>query len=152
VTERTTKRELAATMEAALMATVIALNASPANVLRSMRGSIVDARVAYPQVLHVEIRDTNDELWRLATQDAEWSPTDPDSLVGRSIENAEIDDGTGELRCRLSDGSSLAVRPTAQERSDDPPSWELITPDGLVLEFGPGMRWQISSEDAHSEA
>jgi hypothetical protein len=134
-------------MEAALMATVVALNASPANVLRSMRGSIVDARVAYPQVLHVEIRDSAGELWRLATQDAEWSPVDPDSLVGRSIEDAEIDDGTGELRCKLSDGSSLDVRPAAREARDDPPNWELITPGGLVLEFGPGMRWQISSAD-----
>ena len=129
------------------MATVVALNASPANVLRSMRGSIVDARVAYPQVLHVEIRDSAGELWRLATQDAEWSPADPGSLIGRLIEDAEIDDGTGELRCRLSDGSSLDVRPTAREASDDPPNWELITPGGLVLEFGPGMRWQISSAD-----
>jgi hypothetical protein len=28
-----------------------------------------------------------------------------------------------------------------------PPYWELISPDGLVLEFGPGVRWQISSAD-----
>lgn len=127
------------------MATVVALSASPESVLRSMRGSIVGARIAYPQVLHVEIRDSGGELWRLATQDAEWSPADPSELVGHSIENAEIDDGTGELRCKLSDGLSLDVRPTAREASGDPPNWELITPDGLVLEFGPGMRWQISS-------
>jgi hypothetical protein len=43
-------------------ATVVALGASPATVLRSMRGSIVDARVAYPDVLHVEIRDSAGEL------------------------------------------------------------------------------------------
>jgi hypothetical protein len=132
-------------MEATLMATVVALNASPESVLRSMRGSIVDARIAYPQVLHVEIRDSDGELWRLATQDAEWSPADPSELVGRSIENAEIVDGTGELRCLLSGGLSLDVRPAGGETCGDPPNWELITPDGLVLEFGPGMRWQISS-------
>lgn len=76
-------RILAATMEAALMATVVALDASPANVLRSMRGSIVDAKKAYPDVLHVEIRDSAGELWRLATQDAEWLPADPPQLVGQ---------------------------------------------------------------------
>jgi hypothetical protein len=38
-----------------------------------LRGSITGARIAYPQVLHVEIRDSSGELWRLATQDAEWS-------------------------------------------------------------------------------
>jgi hypothetical protein len=65
-------------------------------------------------------------LWRLATQDAEWSPTDPTELVGKSIEDAEIDEETGELRCQLSGGSLLDVKPAAQEASDDPPNWELI--------------------------
>jgi hypothetical protein len=37
------------------------------------------------------------------------------------------------------------VKPAAQEASDDPPNWELITPGGVLLEFGPGVRWQISS-------
>lgn len=32
------------------MATVVALDSSPANVLRSMRGPIVDARTAYPDL------------------------------------------------------------------------------------------------------
>ncbi len=129
------------------MATVVALDASPANVLRSMRGSIVDARIAYPDVLHVEVRDPRGELWRLATQDAEWSPSDPGQLVGRSIDDAAIDRETGELRCVLSDGSVLDVRPAAIGAEDDPPSWELISPAGIVLEFGPGLRWQISSAD-----
>lgn len=139
-------------MEAALMATVVALDASPANVLRSMRGPIVDARLAYPDVLHVEVRDSSGELWRLATQDAEWSPSDPAELVGNSIDDAEIDEDTGELRCKLSNGSMLDVKPAAQEASDDPPNWELITPGGVVLEFGPGVRWQISSADAHASS
>lgn len=135
-------------MEAALMATVVALDASPANVLRSLRGSIVDARKAYPDILHVEVRDPKGELWRLATQDAEWSPSDPQELVGQAIDDAEIDEGSGELRCKLSSGSVLDVRPGAHEADDDPPNWELITPGGVLLEFGPGVRWQISGADA----
>lgn len=113
-----------------------------------MRGPIVGARLAYPNVLHVEVRDSSGELWRLATQDAEWSPSDPAELVGNSIEDAEIDEDTGELRCKLSNGSLLDVKPAVQEASDDPPNWELITPGGVVLEFGPGVRWQISSATA----
>jgi hypothetical protein len=31
-----------------------------------MRGSIVDARIAYPQVLHVEIRDSDEEALQRA--------------------------------------------------------------------------------------
>lgn len=130
------------------MATAVALDASPLNVLRSMRGKIVDARIAYPEVLHVEVKDSAGELWRLATQDAEWSPTDPAELVGRSVDDADIDKETGELRCKLSDGSLLDVRPAGREAEDDPPNWELISPDGLVLEFGPGVRWQIGSADS----
>lgn len=135
-----------------LMATAVALDASPLNVLRSMRGKIVDARIAYPEVLHVEVKDSVGELWRLATQDAEWSPSDPAALVGRSVDDADIDGKTGELRCKLSDGSVLDVRPAAREAEDDPPNWELITPDGLVLEFGPGVRWQIGSADSRPAA
>ncbi|HSZ14663.1 MAG TPA: hypothetical protein VK790_11585 [Solirubrobacteraceae bacterium] len=130
------------------MATVVTLDASPSSVLRSMRGTIVAARIAYPGVLHVEVRDSHGELWRLATQDAEWSPSDPSQLTERSIEDADIDENSGELRCRLSDGSMLDVKPMGFEKEDDPPCWELITPAGVVLEFGPGVRWQISSADA----
>ena len=130
------------------MATALALDASPAKVLRSMRGSIVAASLAHPDVLHVEIRDARGDIWRLATQDADWSPSDPDQLVGHSIEDAEIDEQTGELRCKLSDGVVLDLKPGAREANDDPPNWELITPGGVVLEFGPGLRWQISGADA----
>jgi hypothetical protein len=117
-------------------------------VLRAMRGLIVEARIAYPDVLHVEIRDSHGELWRLATQYAEWSPADQAQLVGRSIEDAHIDERSGELRCRLSDGSSLEVKPAAREAADDPPHWEVISPAGIVLEFGPGVRWQVSGVDS----
>lgn len=131
-----------------LMATVLALDASPTTVLRSLRGEVTDARVAYPDVLHVEGRDAHGGLWRLATQDAEWAPTDPAQLVGRSIDEAEIDEKSGALRCKLSDGSVLEIKPATGEADDDPPYWELIGPSGVVLEFGPGLRWQISSADA----
>lgn len=134
------------------MASLVALDASPATVLRSLRGSIVDARLAYPDVLHVEIRDTAGGLWRLATQDAEWSPSDPRELPGHSVEGASIEEGSGELRLELSDGARLIVMPGAREASDDPPNWELITPDGLFLEFGPGVRWQISDADTRISA
>ena len=102
------------------MATAVALDASPLNVLRSMRGQIVDARIAYPEVLHVEVKDSAGELWRLATQDAEWSPADPADLVGCSVDDADIDRETGELRCKLSDGSLLDVRPAPREAEGDP--------------------------------
>jgi hypothetical protein len=130
------------------MATSVALDTSPSTILRSLHGRIVDARIAYPEVLHVEVRDEAGELWRFATQDAEFRPADPASLVGQVLEEAKVDPTTVELRCRLSDGSQLVVVPAVEEAADDPPNWELITPDHLTLEFGPGLRWQIGSADA----
>lgn len=130
------------------MATIEDLDASPVKVLRSMRGSITDARQAYPEVLHLQTRDSRGDIWRLATQDAEWSPSNPTMLLGKSIEEVDIDETSGELRLSLSDGTLLEIRPAQREGEDDLPSWELITPSGLALEFGPGLRWQISSADA----
>lgn len=72
----------------------------------------------------------------------------PAILVGRAIEYANIDEDSGELRCTLSDGSRLDIKPAEVEDADDPPYWELISPAGVVLEFGPRVRWQISSADA----
>jgi hypothetical protein len=102
--------------------------------------------------------DSGRRLWRccwrnrdnLATQDAEWSPSDPAQLLGRSVDDAGIDAETGVLRCKLSDGSTLDVKPAARVAEDDPPNWELITPGGVVLEFGPGVRWQIGSADSRA--
>jgi hypothetical protein len=114
------------------------------DVLAGFRGRIVDVHVAYPEVLHVEVRDTLGRLWRLATQDATWSPRDPTALSGRAVVESSIDSRTGKLKCELSGGPAFIVTPAQQEADDDPPNWELFFPDGRLLEFGPGARWRIS--------
>lgn len=135
-------------MEMEPMTIVVAEKASLASLLRSLRGEIVSARMGYPEVLHLKIRDSDGDLWRLATQDAEWCPEDFAGLIGQEIEHAEIDEKTGELRCHLASGTVFSVRPAEQEAPDDPCNWELITPGGVALEYGPGVRWQISDANA----
>jgi hypothetical protein len=132
------------------MAAVISPDASLEDVLRSLRGSIVAVRPAYPNVLHVEVRDSKKDLWRLATQDADWSPSDPTKLLDRSIESAHLDGESGELCLGLSGGLSFKVVPATQEGDDDPPNWKLYTPDGLVIVFGPGGHWQFNRADEPS--
>ncbi len=129
------------------MATDVALSTSPASAMNSMRGLIVDAKLGYPQVLHLAIQDPEGRLWQFATQDAEWSPGDPKQLIDRSIEDAKIEPSSGALRLQLSDGTVFEVRPSDVEEKDDPPYWELLTPFGQVLEFGPGIHWQINEAD-----
>jgi hypothetical protein len=118
------------------------------NFIRSLRGAIVGARIAHPDVLHIAVCDPGGDIWRLATQDASWSPSDPAQMIGLAINDAQIDERNGNLCCKLSDGSTLHVKPSAMESADDPPNWELVGPTGVVLEFGPGMRWQFSNADA----
>lgn len=130
------------------MTMVVAEKASLASLLRSLRGEIVDARLAYPEILHLDVRDSDGDLWLLATQDAEWFPADPDALAGQIIESSEIDERTGELRCNLASGSVFVVQPAEQEAPDDPCNWELITPGGVALEYGPGPRWLIGDANA----
>lgn len=129
------------------MTMVVAEKESLASLLRSLRGEIVTARLGYPEVLHLNIRDPAGDDWHLATQDAEWSPADPAGLVGQIISSAEIDEKSRELRCKLADGSVFSVLPAKQEADDDPPNWELLAPGGVFLEYGPGPRWQIGDAD-----
>lgn len=120
------------------------VDASPISILQGMRGRIVAAQIAYPDVLHVEIRDAAGAVWRLATQSAGFCPADPGKLINRIVTDAALDPSTGALRCTLDDGTSFAVLPPGEAAQDDPPSWELLVGSSLLLEFGPGLRWQIA--------
>lgn len=128
------------------MATTVDRNSALIEVLAGFRGLIVDARIAYPEVLHLDVRDDQGELWQFATQDASWAPSDPAELREKSILGADIDWVTGRLRCELSEGATLTVTPAPQEEADDPPNWELFIPSGGMLEFGPGPHWQLVDE------
>lgn len=134
-------------MEMEPMTMVVAEKESLASLLRSLRGEIVTARLGYPEVLHLNIRDSAGDHWHLATQDAEWSPVDPDGLVGQVIESAEVDEESQQLHCYLGNGTVFSVKPARQEAPDDPCNWELLSPGGVILEYGPGPRWHIGDAD-----
>src|SRR4051794_37904649 len=127
------------------MATELALDTSPASALAGLRGVIVAARFAHPDVVQVTVRDAEGHNWRLASQDASVSPEDPKRLAGLSVEEARIDPRKMSLRCQLSNGSALEFPPAAESAAaGDPPYWELLTPRGQVLQFGPGAHWEIN--------
>jgi hypothetical protein len=123
------------------------INASVIDLLASLEGEIVAAGLAYPEVLHVDVRDRSGGRWRFATQDADWTPADPSRLLGLSVLGVEIDEDDGGLRWRLSDESLLEVVPADDAVAGDPPAWELFTPDGVFLAFGPGLRWRFGRAD-----
>jgi hypothetical protein len=60
------------------------------------------------------------------------------------VSSVEIDPTTIELRLSFGEDTVLVIGPARGPVEDDPPTWELITPDGLALEFGPGIRSNIA--------
>lgn len=130
------------------MTSVSVLNKAPTEIAIWMQGTIANAQIAHPDVLHIEFLDPAGERWFLATQDAEWSPTDPAQLVGHSIESTDLDPASGTLRLRLSGGLELAITPGARESDDDPPNWELFSPNGGAIEFGPGFLISLRSSES----
>jgi hypothetical protein len=103
--------------------------------------------VAHRDVLHVEVRDESGGTWRLASQDADWAPTEPATLVGQRVQRATLDPGRGELRLDLSGSEAVRIA-ESRDQSGELPTWELISPGGLALEFGPGLRWTVSQAQA----
>jgi hypothetical protein len=116
---------------------------SPAELLTRFRGTVIDVRPAYPETIHLEVLDADDGVWRLCTSDAGYSPSDPDLLRGRVIVAVEHEGPLGDLTVGFSDGSSFEVTVEPQTREDDPFNWMLFTPEGLVLEWGPGESWRL---------
>jgi hypothetical protein len=123
------------------MATVIP-DLSPADLLGRLRGTIVDAARGYPEVIHLGVRDDEGAVWKFSTWYADFSPTDPELLLGKTIVEVYFEP-SGRLTMSFSDDSEFDVRPEPEGSDDDLSTWSLLTPDGLSLQFRPRDRWTL---------
>jgi hypothetical protein len=137
---------LAAKLEGEQM-TVVTPDTLPLDILRRFRGKIFEAVPAYPEVLHLKVKDTGGGEWWFGTHEAEWSPSDPDALLGKTVIGAEFETGSGRLTIGFSDDSTFTVTSKHEGSPDDLEAWELFTPEGLVLAFGPNGQWQLGRGD-----
>jgi hypothetical protein len=117
---------------------------TPAELLGRMRGPIFKANIGYPEVMMFKIRDAESGEWWFATFDANFSPTDPDALLGKTVVRADLEEGTANLTIGFSDGSVLEVTGGDDEPDDDLETWSLLTPDDLALNYGPGNHWKLT--------
>ncbi len=117
---------------------------SPADLLARFRGPVLDARLTYPERVHFEVKDVHGGEWCLATWDADYLPSDPEVLHGKTVVSADLEDRSGTLSIGFSDGSAFRVIPDPYEPGDELEHWELFTPEGLVLHYGPGSRWRLA--------
>jgi hypothetical protein len=128
------------------MASVIP-DISPKQLLKDFRGPIVDAHPAYPETIHLEIRDAAGGLWKFATHDAYYSPSDPDVFPGKTVANVDLEGPLGNLTIGFSDGTDFRVTVEPQDAQDNPVNWRLYTPDGFILAWGPGVHWALKRGD-----
>jgi hypothetical protein len=116
---------------------------SPVELLAGLRGRIVHAEHGYPEVIQLRMIDSQGAEWRFSTADADYSPSDPDVLRGKTVVSADLVGPLGNLTIGFSDGTSFRVTMEPQDAPDDPANWRLRTPDGLYLEWGPGDSWAL---------
>lgn len=126
------------------MAPTVIPDISPTEILARVRGRIFKANPAYPETIQFRLTDAGGGEWWLATQWADYSPSDPDEILGKVVVDAELDEQTGSLAFSFSDGSEFKVTSLPQEEpGDDLEHWHLYTPEGLVLVWGPDAAWQL---------
>lgn len=126
---------------------LVTQNTSPADLLGRVRGPVKDARLTYPERVHLEVTDAVGGVWCLATWEAAYSPADPEELNGKTVVSTDLDDRSKVLTIGFSDGTCFTVTPIPDEEDDAIENWELFTPDDLLLSYGPWGRWKLGSAD-----
>lgn len=123
---------------------------------------ITSSGYAYSSVIHLVIVDTEGAVRRLASADAEYSFVDqdgdiqeytPELVLGKLAVEVTVDARTAILTISFDNGSCLRIGPEQVEDSltanlkagaaDDPPYWELLSPQVRAFAFGPGWRWRV---------
>jgi hypothetical protein len=133
-------------MEEGQMASVIP-DISPPELLARFRGRIIAANPAYPETIHLEVRDEAGDLWKFATHDAAYSPSDPCLFPGKTVVSVALEGPLGNLTVGFSDETDFRVTVEPQDAEDDPVNWRLYTPDGFILAWGPGVHWALKRAD-----
>lgn len=115
--------------------------------LRGLHGRVMAANFGYPDGLLLDVIDGKGQKWRFSTWDSAWEPHDPEAFLGHTLTGTSLDD-TGRLHMEFEGELVLTVTPGEFESWDDPPYWEILTPDGQTVEYGPGPSWRVKESNA----
>lgn len=116
--------------------------------LSSLRGKVTRSRIGYPDCLILSVRDEAGKDWTLVTVDSDWEPHDPQLLVDQTLLDTKLSRSGRVLTLTFDKGLRLLVTAGEYESWDDPPYWELLTPDDQSVEYGPGPSWHVSDAAA----
>jgi hypothetical protein len=117
---------------------------SPAGLLARVRGAVADAHLTYPERIQVNVLDAEGGLWRLISWWADYSPACPDQLLGKTVVDIDLD-AAGKVTVLFSDRTDFSITPVPDDEDDAIENWQLFTPEGLVLKYGPYGRWHMNN-------
>jgi hypothetical protein len=125
----------------------VALDTTPVDLLARFRGQVVATRLPHSKRVYLEISDAGGETWRLVGWEATQSANERGDREGKTVLGATVEDRSGELTVSFSDRSTLTLTPVGDESEDAIEHWEIFTPEGLILAYGPRGRWLLGRAD-----
>jgi hypothetical protein len=125
----------------------VALDNTPVHLLARFRGVVVGTRLPHSRRTYFEVIDAAAGKWRLRTWRTTCSSTDDGNHLGKTVLGVAIDERSGVLEISFSDGSACFLRPHKDDDDDAIENWEIFTPEGLILAYGPQGRWLLGRAD-----
>jgi hypothetical protein len=133
------------------MSTVIP-DISPSDLLGRFRGTVSDAHNPSSSRVRLDVRDGAGGKWHLVSWEASYVSSETGRLEGKVIVEVGLDPASEVLTVGFSDNSQLTLTPQREPAEEAIEDWELFTPDGLVLAYGPRGHWQLSRSDGSGES
>ena len=124
---------------------IVTQDTCPADLLACARGVVTYAQVTVSGRIRILFADHSGRRWGLKSWEADYAPSVDDKPDGKTVTGVELEDRSGILTVKYSDGAYFTLAPNPAVEDDSIEDWELFTPDGLVLAYGPRGRWQLGS-------
>lgn len=120
---------------------------SPTTVLARFHGQVTEGRLTHSKRIYLEIEDARGGRWRLISWEADYTATFPGFPGTKTVTAADFDLGSRTLTVSFSDHTSLTLAAIPDEADDAIEHWELFTPEGMVLAYGPWGTWRFGDKD-----
>lgn len=125
----------------------VSLDTSPIHLLARFQGLVVATRLPHSRRTYLEVVDAEGGTWRLTSWSTASLSTDAEDDNGKTAMGAIFDDRSEVLKVNFSDGSFFTLTPIPDDADDAVENWEIFTPEGLVLAYGPHGRWLLGRAD-----
>lgn len=131
---------------------IMTSSTSSTELLACIRGRVTRARITPSMRVEMTVEDSTGGDWNLVSWEATCSASDPTRLSGKLVTRVELDPESGLLTVVFSDGSDLTLTPNDEADDESVEDWELITPGGVRLAYGPRGQCHLGGNDGLVES